>query len=41
MNRHTGEPTVTEGTGPIVEPAMPDADGPSGIFIDRLGRIAW
>ncbi|MEU6744270.1 SDR family NAD(P)-dependent oxidoreductase [Streptosporangium sandarakinum] len=41
MNRHTGELTVTEGTDPIVEPAMLDADGPSGIFIDRLGRIAW
>jgi hypothetical protein len=41
MNNHTGELTVTEGTDSIVKLAMIDADGPTGIFIDRLGRVAW
>ena len=41
MNRHTGELTVTEGTDPIVRLATLDADGPTGIFIDRLGPVAW
>lgn len=41
MNRHTGQLTVTEGTDPIVKLATIDADGPTGIFIDRLGPIAW
>ncbi|MFC4010085.1 SDR family NAD(P)-dependent oxidoreductase [Nonomuraea purpurea] len=41
MNHHTGELTVTEGTDPIVKLATIDADGPTGIFIDRLGPIAW
>ncbi|WP_346152649.1 SDR family oxidoreductase [Nonomuraea recticatena] len=41
MNHHTGELTVTEGTDSIVRLATIDADGPSGIFIDRLGPIAW
>ncbi len=41
MNHHTGELTVTEGTDSIVKLAMIDADGPTGIFIDRLGRVAW
>ncbi len=41
MNNHTGELTVTEGTDSIVELAMSDADGPTGIFIDRLGPVAW
>lgn len=41
MNNHTGTLTVTEGTDSIVELATIDADGPTGIFIDRLGPIAW
>ncbi|GAA2277341.1 SDR family NAD(P)-dependent oxidoreductase [Nonomuraea roseoviolacea subsp. roseoviolacea] len=41
MNRHTGQLTVTEGTDSIVRLAMIDADGPSGIFVDRLGPAAW
>jgi hypothetical protein len=41
MNNRTGELTVTEGTDSIVKLAMIDADGPTGIFIDRLGRVAW
>jgi NAD(P)-dependent dehydrogenase (short-subunit alcohol dehydrogenase family) len=41
MNNHTGQLTVTEGTDPIVKLAMIDADGPTGIFIDRLGPVAW
>ncbi|WP_062990124.1 SDR family NAD(P)-dependent oxidoreductase [Nocardia anaemiae] len=41
MNNHTGQLTVTEGTDSIVELATIDADGPTGIFIDRLGPVAW
>jgi NAD(P)-dependent dehydrogenase (short-subunit alcohol dehydrogenase family) len=41
MNNHTGQLTATEGTDPIVKLAMIDADGPTGIFIDRLGPVAW
>ncbi|WP_433351883.1 SDR family NAD(P)-dependent oxidoreductase [Microtetraspora malaysiensis] len=41
MNNHTGQLTVTEGTDPIVKLAMIDADGPTGIFIDRLGPVGW
>jgi NAD(P)-dependent dehydrogenase (short-subunit alcohol dehydrogenase family) len=41
MNNHTGQLTVTEGTDPIIELATLDADGPTGIFIDRLGPVAW
>jgi NAD(P)-dependent dehydrogenase (short-subunit alcohol dehydrogenase family) len=41
MNQHTGELTVTEGTDSIVELAMIDADGPTGIFIDRCGPAPW
>ncbi|MEV0611766.1 SDR family oxidoreductase [Nonomuraea sp. NPDC050404] len=41
MNNHTGQLTVTEGTDPIVKLALSDADGPTGIFIDRLGPVAW
>ncbi|MFI7617298.1 hypothetical protein ACIBP6_39355 [Nonomuraea terrae] len=40
MNHHTGELTVTEGTDSIVRLATIDADGPTGIFIDRLGPVA-
>ncbi|MFI7135976.1 SDR family NAD(P)-dependent oxidoreductase [Nonomuraea sp. NPDC050153] len=41
MNHHTGQLTVTEGTDSIVRLAMIDADGPTGIFIDRLGPVGW
>ena len=41
MNSHTGELTVTEGTDSIVKLATLNADGPTGIFIDRLGPVAW
>ncbi|MFC4119028.1 SDR family NAD(P)-dependent oxidoreductase [Nonomuraea zeae] len=41
MNNHTGVLTVTEGTDSIVRLATIDADGPSGIFVDRLGPVAW
>ncbi|WP_063047155.1 SDR family NAD(P)-dependent oxidoreductase [Nocardia pseudovaccinii] len=41
MNNHTGQLTVTEGTDSILELATVDADGPTGIFIDRLGPVGW
>ncbi|HEX5594802.1 MAG TPA: SDR family NAD(P)-dependent oxidoreductase [Micromonosporaceae bacterium] len=41
MNNHTGQLTVTEGTDSIIKLATIDADGPTGIFIDRLGPVAW
>ncbi|TDD11943.1 SDR family oxidoreductase [Nonomuraea deserti] len=41
MNRHTGELTVTEGTDSIVRLATIGPDGPTGIFVDRLGPVAW
>jgi NAD(P)-dependent dehydrogenase (short-subunit alcohol dehydrogenase family) len=41
MNNHTGELTVTEGTDSIVRLATLGPDGPTGIFVDRLGPIAW
>ncbi|WP_133981169.1 SDR family NAD(P)-dependent oxidoreductase [Kribbella voronezhensis] len=41
MNNHTGALTVTEGTDSILRLAMLDADGPTGIFVDRLGPVAW
>ena len=41
MNNHTGRLTVAEGTDPIIELATLDADGPTGIFVDRLGPVAW
>ncbi|GAB2952192.1 SDR family NAD(P)-dependent oxidoreductase [Nonomuraea fastidiosa] len=41
MNHHTGTLTVTQGSDPIVHLATLDADGPSGVFIDRLGPVGW
>ncbi|MFI7422484.1 SDR family oxidoreductase [Nonomuraea sp. NPDC049684] len=41
MNRHTGLLTVTEGTDSIVRLATLGPDGPTGVFVDRLGPIAW
>ncbi|MFJ9389976.1 SDR family NAD(P)-dependent oxidoreductase [Nocardioides sp. NPDC101246] len=41
MNHHTGQLTVTEGTDSIVRLATLDPDGPTGVFVDRLGPIGW
>ncbi|MET9002090.1 SDR family oxidoreductase [Amycolatopsis sp. NPDC004169] len=41
MNNHMGQLTVTEGTDPFIKLATLDADGPTGIFVDRLGPVAW
>ncbi|BCJ36760.1 short-chain dehydrogenase [Actinocatenispora thailandica] len=41
MNGHTGALTVTEGTDSYVRLATLDADGPTGIFVDRLGPAPW
>ena len=41
MNNHMGQLTVTEGTDSIIRLATIDADGPTGIFIDRLGPVGW
>jgi NAD(P)-dependent dehydrogenase (short-subunit alcohol dehydrogenase family) len=41
MNNHTGALTVTEGTDSIIGLATIDASGPTGIFVDRLGRVGW
>lgn len=41
MSRHMGALTVTEGSDPIIELATLGADGPTGIFLDRLGPLAW
>lgn len=41
MNNHTGTLTVTEGTDSILRLATLDADGPTGIFVDRLGPVPW
>ncbi|MEU6270987.1 SDR family oxidoreductase [Streptomyces populi] len=41
MNNHMGRLTASEGADPIVKLATLDVDGPSGVFIDRLGPVAW
>ncbi|MEU6742651.1 SDR family NAD(P)-dependent oxidoreductase [Streptosporangium sandarakinum] len=41
MNHHTGQLTVTEGTDSIIKLATVGPDGPTGVFIDRLGPIGW
>lgn len=41
MNNHMGQLTVTEGTDSIIKLAMLDPDGPTGVFIDRLGSVGW
>ncbi|MEU7837654.1 MULTISPECIES: SDR family NAD(P)-dependent oxidoreductase [unclassified Nonomuraea] len=41
MNNHMGQLTVTEGTDPFIRLATLGADGPTGIFIDRLGVVGW
>ena len=41
MSDHTGTLTVAEATDSITGLAMPDADGPTRTFVDRLGPVAW
>jgi len=41
MNNHRGQLTVTEGTDSIINLATLGPDGPTGIFIDRLGPVGW
>ena len=41
FNGHSGPQTVTEGTDAVVELATIGADGPTGVFLDRHGVVAW
>jgi NAD(P)-dependent dehydrogenase (short-subunit alcohol dehydrogenase family) len=41
FNGHSGHQTVTEGTDATVALALLDASGPTGMFHDRAGRIAY
>ncbi|MET8080299.1 SDR family NAD(P)-dependent oxidoreductase [Streptomyces sp. NPDC005303] len=41
FNGHSGPQTVSEGTDAIVELATIGADGPTGVFRDRHGAMAW
>ena len=41
FNANRGTQTVTEGTDPIVELAGIGADGPTGAFVGRDGRVGW
>jgi NAD(P)-dependent dehydrogenase (short-subunit alcohol dehydrogenase family) len=41
LNRHSGRQTVTEGTDATVALALVRADGPTGQFHDRHGRIEF
>lgn len=41
FNRHSGHQTITEGTDATVALATIGADGPTGEFRDRTGRIAY
>ncbi|WP_328293031.1 SDR family NAD(P)-dependent oxidoreductase [Kineococcus sp. NBC_00420] len=41
FNGHGGPQTVTEGTDAIVELASIGTDGPTGVFRDRHGVVAW
>jgi NAD(P)-dependent dehydrogenase (short-subunit alcohol dehydrogenase family) len=41
FNGHSGPQTVTEGTDAIVALASIGADGPTGVFRDRHGAVAW
>lgn len=41
FNGHSGPQTVTEGTDAIVELATIGKDGPTGVFRDRAGAMAW
>jgi NAD(P)-dependent dehydrogenase (short-subunit alcohol dehydrogenase family) len=41
FNGNSGHQTVTEGTDAIVELASIGTDGPTGVFRDRHGVVAW
>ncbi|GAA2319618.1 SDR family NAD(P)-dependent oxidoreductase [Glycomyces scopariae] len=41
MNMHRGQLTVTEGTDVFLRFALAGPDGPTGVFEDRLGPVAW
>ena len=41
LNGGQGTQTVTEGTDAIVRLATLDDDGPTGIFVNRDGVVAW
>ncbi|MDH6566908.1 NAD(P)-dependent dehydrogenase (short-subunit alcohol dehydrogenase family) [Streptomyces sp. SAI-117] len=41
FNGHSAPQTVTEGTDAIVELATLGPDGPTGVFRDRHGAVAW
>jgi NAD(P)-dependent dehydrogenase (short-subunit alcohol dehydrogenase family) len=41
LNGHRGSQTVEEGTDAIVRLATVGADGPTGGFFDRHGRVPW
>lgn len=41
MNQHAGQMTVTEGTDVYLRFATIGPDGPTGVFHDRLGELAW
>ncbi len=41
MNNHQGHQSVSEGTDAIVAMATITADGPTGTFTNRHGRVPW
>lgn len=41
LNHHQGQQTIEEGVEAIVTYAQVSADGPTGGFFDRHGRVAW
>ncbi|WP_053847245.1 SDR family NAD(P)-dependent oxidoreductase [Streptomyces sp. NRRL B-24085] len=41
FNGHSGPQTLSEGTDAIVALATIGADGPTGVFRDRHGAVAW
>ena len=41
LNGERGKQTVTEGTDVIIQLATIGKDGPSGIFMNREGKMPW
>ncbi len=41
LNDHRGFQTVEQGADAIVAMASVEADGPTGRFYDRAGRVPW